>query len=472
MKKFKKIFILFLIIPLLFSSCLKKEVVKKDDLPKELTIWNLFDDTAVFEWQIQSFSSLYPWTKINYKKFSEIDFYEWLLLDQLAEWKWPDIFVIKNTDLKKWKWKLEPLFVWWTTKPMNIQIYNETFLPVVWKDLIDEWKIYWMSPYIDTLALYYNKWYFEDNFASWKPASTWNKLTKQVEQLTRSNNSIEKFALSWIAMWRSDNISRASDILYLLMMQYWTEFYNEKIWKAVFADIQWNRNISWDSQKPWEKALTLYTSFWKPLFKNYSWNKEITSRYSEKSEIYPFIYWKTAAIFWYSYLKKDLEKIISQIRSKWDETISKNDIWIIETPQVWDFSETWRRDSLVSYFPFVVSKNTKNPKLAWDFLIYLSSKESSLDYFEKTNKISSRLDLIEDQKLEKTYWVFARSASYWKSYPKFVIDSKKYDIIFKEAIQKINSNKSKPSTAISESQRKIQCLIDKEKKWDIYTKCL
>jgi hypothetical protein len=35
--------------------------------------------------------------------------------------------------------------------------------------------------------------------------------------------------------------------------------------------------------------------------------------------------------------------------------------------------------------------------------MYLSSKESSLDYFEKTNKISSRLDLIEDQKLEKTY---------------------------------------------------------------------
>jgi len=49
MKNFKKIFILFLITPLLFSSCLKKEVVKKDDLPKELTIWNLFDDTAVFE---------------------------------------------------------------------------------------------------------------------------------------------------------------------------------------------------------------------------------------------------------------------------------------------------------------------------------------------------------------------------------------------------------------------------------------
>jgi hypothetical protein len=60
MKKIKKIFILFLITPLVFSSCLKKEVIKKDNSPKELTVWNLFDDTAVFEGQIQSFSSLYP----------------------------------------------------------------------------------------------------------------------------------------------------------------------------------------------------------------------------------------------------------------------------------------------------------------------------------------------------------------------------------------------------------------------------
>lgn len=468
----KKIFALFLISGLLFSSCLKKDVVLTDNTSKELTIWNLFDETDVFEWQIQAFTSLYPWTKINYKMFSDIDFYEDLLLDQIAEWKWPDIFVIKNTDLKKWKWKLEPLFVWWTEKAMNVQIYNETFLPVVWENLIDEWEIYWMTPYVDTLALYYNKWYFEDNFASWKPYWTWSKLTDQVEQLTRSDNSIEKFALSWISMWRSDNIVRSVDILYLLMMQYWTEFYNSEIWKAIFADIQWNRNVSWESQKLWEKALTLYTSFWKPLFKNYSWNKEITSKFEEKSEVYPFVYWKTAMIFWYSYLYKDLENIISQLKSSWEETISKKDIWIIEVPQVSDFEETWRRDSLVSYFPFVVSKNTENPKLAWDFLVYLSWEESSLDYFEKTNKVSSRLDLIEDQKLESTYWVFARLASYWKSYPDFVIDSKKYEKIFKNAIDEINNSKSTPWTAISDSQSKIQCLIDKSNKEDIYTQCL
>jgi len=45
----KKIFALFLISGLLFSSCLKREKVVIDNAPKELTIWNLFDESAVFE---------------------------------------------------------------------------------------------------------------------------------------------------------------------------------------------------------------------------------------------------------------------------------------------------------------------------------------------------------------------------------------------------------------------------------------
>jgi hypothetical protein len=49
MKNIQKIFALFLISALLFSSCLKREVIQKDTTSKELTIWNLFDDTAVFE---------------------------------------------------------------------------------------------------------------------------------------------------------------------------------------------------------------------------------------------------------------------------------------------------------------------------------------------------------------------------------------------------------------------------------------
>jgi len=51
----------------------------------------------------------------------------------------------------------------------------------------------------------------------------------------------------------------------------------------------------------------------------------------------------------------------------------------------------------------VVSRNSKNPSLAWDFLIHLSSKQSLIDYNEKTNKPSSRIDLLDDQKLDPIY---------------------------------------------------------------------
>lgn len=459
----KKNIALFLVSILLFSSCIpwmwwggqKKEKVK-------IVIWNLFDNSDVFKGQLQAFRSTNSNVVVEYKKFNDPAFYEETLINELAEWNWPDIFTLKNTSIKKHKLKIEPLKIWHTNIAMSEQIYRETFLPVVSDDMIFDSKIYWVSLYTDSLALYFNKKFFKDNFTKWKPETTWAKLTKQVEKLTRKNNSIERFWLSWIAMWRSDNIVRAVDILYLLMLQYWTQFFDEENKRIIFADTQWKIKWTWESNLPAKTALNLYTSFWKSSYKNYSWNQLITSRYSEKNEMYPFITGKTAMIFWYSYLYEDMVSSISQFRSSWKDTISKADIWIAEIPQIQNYSETWKRDSLASYYPLVVSKNSKHPKEAWDLLLYLSSKESLTDYHEKTNKPSSRIDLIEDQKLEKIFWVFARQATYSKSYPPNVLDDKKYEIIFKKIIDVVVKSIKKPQKALSEWQWIIDCLSNKQ----------
>lgn len=422
----KKLISIIISSVLIFSSCsFRSDSSLNDSLPKKLVIWNLFDNSDVFQWQIQGFKSTNPWVEIVYKKFSSIENYEDLLINEIAEWKWPDIFTIKNTWLLKYKWKLEPLFVWWTKIPMNEQIFKETFLPVASKDLISDWKIYWIPLFIDTLALYYNKQILWDHFTEWKPAQTWDKLSIQAEQLSKQNNSVEWFSLAWISMWRSDNIVRALDILYLLMMQYWAIFYNDKLQKIVFADIQWRVPWTWENNEPAKFALDFYSSFWNSSYKNYSWNDRITARYTESSEIYPFIQWKVAMIYWYSYLYEDLKSLISQFRNSNKETINAKDIAISNVPQVQPFSESAKRDSLASYFPLVVSRNTQNPALAWDFLLYLSSRESLIDYNERTHKPSSRIDLLDDQKIDSVYWVFARQASYSKSYPDLVIDEKK-----------------------------------------------
>lgn len=470
----KRFISIILISVLVLSSCsFRKEAAPSASLSNKITIWNLFDDSDVFEWQIQAFKSANPWVEIVYKKFSNIDNYEDLLLNEIAEWKWPDIFTVKNTWIEKYKWKLEPLYVWGTKTPMNEQIFKETFLPVAAKDLIIDWKIYWIPMFIDTLALYYNKQILWDAFTEWKPAETWEKFSTQVEQLSKPNNSVEWFSLAWTAMWRSDNIVRALDIFYLLMLQYWALFYDSQLQKIVFADIQWRVPWTWENNEPAKFALDFYTSFWRSSYKNYSWNDRITARYDESSEVYPFIQWKVAMIFWYSYLYNDIKSLISQFRNSNKETININDIAISETPQIQPFSESSKRDSLASYFPLVVSRNTENPALAWDFLLYLSSKESLSDYNERTHKPSSRIDLLDDQKIDPVYWVFARQASYSKSYPDKVVDDKKYNIVFNEIIDKVVKNKKMPEQSLIDGQRIIQCLLDKETKEEmIDEKCV
>jgi len=468
----KKIISLFLGSILLFSSCWNSNSTTKE--PVKLVIWNLFDDSDVFNGQIQAFRSKNPSVEIQYKKFNDPIFYEETLINELAEWNWPDIFSLKNTSIEKHKLKLEPLQVWFTNIAMNEQIYKETFLPVVSDDLIKEWNIYWISLYTDSLAIYYNKKFFKDNFTSWKPEKTWSKLTRQVEQLTKRDNSIERFRLSWISMWRADNIVRAVDILYLLMLQYWTNFHDEKTNKIIFANKQWTIKWTWESNLPAKTATEFFTSFWKASYKNYSWNQLITSRYSEKNEMYPFITWKTAMIFWYSYLYDDMVSAMSQFKSSWKETISKWDIWISEVPQIEAFSDSKKRDAIASYYPLVVSKGSKNPKEAWDLLLYFSSKESLTDYHEKTNKPSSRIDLIEEQKLEPLFWAFARQVTYSKSFPSIVLDNEKYEIIFKAIINATVKSLKEPQEALVEWENIIQCLLDKQVKKDkmIWVNCM
>lgn len=458
----KKLLNIILIISLLWSWCTcRREIVKTNTLPQKIEIWNLFDESSVFEWQIQTFKSQNPWVSVIYKKFSDPKAYEELIINEIAEWRGPDIFTLKNTWMEKHKGKLYPLQVWATKIPMNQEIFQDTFLQTATQDLIIDWNIYWVPLYIDTLALYYNKQILWDHFNTNKPETTWDKLNTQVERLSKTDNSVEWFSLAWIAMWWSSNITRSIDILYLLMLQYWANFFDKTSSEVQFANTQWKIPWTWENNVPWRYALDFYSSFWKSSFKSYSWSDRMTARYKESSEIYPFIQWKVAMIFWYSYLYEDLQNLISQFRSTNKNTILASDIWVIEVPQILPFTESSKRDSLSSYFPIVVSRNSENPYLAWDFLLHISWKQSLTDYNEKTHKPSSRIDLLDDQKLDPIYWVFARQASYSKTYPNFITDEQNYNTVFMHVIDNVVKSKEKSQEALINWQLIIQCLTEK-----------
>ncbi len=268
---------------------------------------------------------------------------------------------------------------------------------------------------VDTLALYYNRAHFEDRLsARGKPAKTWEGIKEDVTFLNKPDNSLGTFEVAGIAMGRSDNIARAVDILYLLFLQFGADFYDKNYTEAIFASQQGGI-----ADYPGTEALKLFVSFADSSEKHYSWNEYIVDDDSEEKEVEAFARGQVSMMIGFSYMYDDIVEQISNFKQKGVDVIEESDIKIAPIPQLYDpdSSKTEKRVTYASYFAETVSRNSKHPDIAWDFLIWLSGKKNLEHYFEELNKPTSRRDMIDDQKNHPIYGVFATQVGFAESFP-------------------------------------------------------
>lgn len=462
---------------LVVTGCTKKVAdsgVQQNIVPekKEIVFYNLFDAEDALRGQIQAYESAHKDIKITYKKFQSVEEYQKLLLNELAEGRGPDIFAIRNDWMPNYWRKLTPA-------PASVLIpekFAETFLGVANDDLVraDEKGLeqVWGIPlFIDTLAIYYNKQLFRDNLPSTnKPAETWDALKEQVFALAKQDNSIERFTVAGIAMGLAANISAFPDIFSLLLLQEGADLYDASGAKTVFAK---NKGVSAGTGKPFFptlEALKLYTSFASPSARHFSWNLPITALYPEQKEIGAFARGKVAMIFGFSSAYSDIKVAIDGLARENEPTIQLENIGISEVPQFEGAKEAGRRDAFAKYFPLVVSKNSPYSSEAWDFLQFLSSPESLTTYNEKTQKPTSRLDMIEEESTEKTFGAFARQAPYAKSLQ--TLDPDQFFAIFATLMDEVVKNNISPEQAIDQAEKQIDCVLAKRKKPELDQNCL
>lgn len=446
---------------LLLAGCVRKEQVAVKKAPKaiELTYYKLFDDEDVITPLIQQYRTKHPTVTIKYRKFVDPVEYERLIINQLAEGEGPDIFSMSNYWLLPNTKKLSPL----QPAMMTPKQFEQTFVNVAYNDLVltdnsdSVRKVYGLPLMVDTLALYYNKAFFEDKLpARGRPSPTWETLKDDVFKLTKADNSFERFEVSGIAMGRSDNILRAVDVLYMLLLQFKTRFYNENLSEAVFAQQQVTTTAG-PFLNPATEALRLYTSFALPSNKNYSWNNYLASVTSKTKELETFARGKTAMIFGYSYLYEQLKTVLKDLKDKGLQTIDIKNVRISAVPQVKDPAaggET--RVSYANYYAETVSRTSKYPKEAWDFLLFLTSKENIQFYSEKTHRPGSRRDMIEDQKKDPIYGTFAEQTGFAKSFP--VYDGGRYDEVFSRAIDSVLAT-TPVETAVKTAEDLINAIL-------------
>jgi len=480
------IVLLVLMAPVFLSGCKRKcpkptenipgTSTFRDDCPyeeadatgtgqKELDLWVVYDNTDAFREQIQAFQSNFPGTVVRVKKFSNLEEYEDLVINEIAEGEGPDVFMIHNSWMPKHFKKLYPLPL---DQPivMNAELFRQTFFQAAADDLIIDEQVYGMPLAIDNLAVFYNKQHFKDLIAtSDKPGALWEEIKEQTTELTKRNNSPERFALAGIALGRADNISSAVDILYAMMQEYGVQFYDEKEERATFAT---GGGLTGDN--PGVQALELFTSFALPSYRNYSWNEYITGYAPEEKEINPFVRGKVSMIIGYPYLYGEIETAIQNQQKAGDQHIDLNDVGIASFPQLVSGAEATKRDTYASYFPLVVARTSDTPAQAWSLVQYLTSADALQTYHKITNRPTSRKDMVSEQQTEPLFGTFAFQAPFAKSFR--IYDDAAYRKVFADAIQDVVKNVSSAEQALNAAQQKITCIVQKEKELiDVGTDC-
>lgn len=460
-KKIRLLASILLIVSLVsVTGCRKKAPIAKKATYEGIVLnyYKVFDDKEILDPIIAQYETAHPGLKINYRQFSDFNAYQRVVLNEMAEGAGPDIFSMQNTwFLSNYK-KIAPM-------PSSLgapEDFANMFVDVAFNDLVRTDKeglqqIYGMPMTVDTLALYYNKAQFEDRLAAkgGKPSKTWEGIKDDVVQLNKENNSLSRFEVSGIAIGRADNISRGVDTFYLLMLQYGTKFYNDNFSAATFAAKQGGIALY-----PAVEALRLLVSFADSKQRHYSWNEFVASDSIGNKEVEAFAKGQVSMIFGYAYTYDDIVKQISELKAKGGFVIDVKDIGVAPAPQLADPDvSTNKRVTYASYFAETVSRNSEHADIAWDFLIELTKKKNLDYYFNKTHKPTSRRDMIDDQKKDPIYGVFASQVGYAESFP--ILDYYLYKDLFTDVINRANLAGANSSTLI-EAQARINEMLPPE----------
>jgi len=410
----KKITLLSLLLILILASGFGCKTVSKDTAtatkPITLTFWQSYDDSDAFSEIISKYQILHPNITIDYKKL-RYEEYENELLNAWAEDRGPDIFAIQNTWIKKYESKIIPMpdsitMAYMvstgtikkemvpqlqTVKSLTIRDLKNNFADVVAGDVIlEDGKIYGLPLSIDTLALYYNRDLL-NNAGITNAPRYWNKEFQQSIKKLSKQDPKKGLIQAGVALGTSKNINRFSDILSVLMMQNGAIMLNGS--QVMFQSIPQNMSNNYN---PGLEALRFYTDFANPAKEVYSWNNDMPN------SLEAFTSGNLAMFFGYSF---NLDQIRAQA--------PKLNFGIAKLPQI---EGNPMEINFANYWVDSVSKKSKNPNEAWDFIQFMTKEENAKLYLAKTKKPTALKSLIASQKDNEDLGVFAEqilSAKSW-----------------------------------------------------------
>lgn len=345
----------------------------------ELTIWGVFDNEDNYDEVNGAYRAIHPNVSIEYREF-RFDEYEEELIRAIAEGEGPDIFLVQNTWVERFKTLMSPMpetitvgyqevrgkikkqvvDVLRTEKTISQRALKSAFVDVVAKDVIrsfrpdeetaPEDRVFGLPASLDTLALYWNKDLFNAAGLA-APPTTWDAFQEAVIALTKFKSDGELIQ-SGAGLGTSENVERAADLLSLLMLQNGTEMLSDDEDEVLFDDQPSSGGTK--GVLPGLDAVRFYTDFANPTKEVYTWNEEQTSSFEA------FVNGTSAMFFGYAYHLPLIKTAAPKLNFA-----------VATVPQI----DGGRQANFANYWVMAVSKDSPDDDWAWDFIEFITTDE-------------------------------------------------------------------------------------------------
>lgn len=388
--------------------------------PVTLTVWGVADEGNVFNPIAGGYTATHPHVTIQYQKIDAARYRD-TVLNALAAGQGPDIFMISNHGLAREKDKITPA----PQAVMNLTRLRELFPTVVEQDVADaQGNVYALPRSIDTLALFYNKDQF-DGAGIASPPLTWDEFQKDVAAL-RATNSSGQLTIRGAALGSTDRTVNAGiDILQLLMLQSGTAFVNPSNGAADF------------SSQGVLSAFAFYLQFANPASSLYTWSD------AEAPALEAFASKKVAMVFGY---KSDVDAV----RAKSPFL----NFGIAPIPQRVGATEPV---SVAKYWSYAVSKQSKAPAVAWDFITYLTTDPlATAGYVNSSLTPPALRSLVSQVVSDGSLGVFSRQALTARSW--YQADDDKMQTALNAAIDRVLRGVQGPAESLRQAQDQVNQL--------------
>ncbi len=327
--------LLFLVLEFPVSKEASLKAQQRD--ASSLSFWHIADPEEVFQPLFNAWKKDHPANTISYQQFADEEELRGLLLEQLKKGKGPDVFTFPLRDFQDFLPYLLPT-----------SLKGDEKLWTFARDrLVQKKSLYGLPLSAEALmAIYHDRYYPQGLKVGW------NDFAQQTRAVS----------IPGIAMGVLSNVKSGWDMLETLFVQ-----------KGVV--------LSGKPKNAWFDILEFFTRFSDEKDPNFNWNERLSKHFAEM-ELQSFVQGQVAAVFGYP---EDYWRVLEKIQTE-DVRIPKEVVSLGFLPQFDSKNPRYLGQSMV----LGVSLSSRSPKVAWEFVRFLTNEDNAKTYESLTGKISGR----------------------------------------------------------------------------------